>query len=484
MVEKLGKAMRREIMGTTLIKNAKRIYTFDEKCRVFDTAYIIVKGNVIKEIGTGIPPPDNYNEVIDASNYVVIPGLINTHHHFFQNLTRSVPKVQKCNLLEWLLHLYRIWRYIDEETVYYGSLVSMAELLLTGCTTTLDLGYLYPTGAGDLLGAEVRAAEEIGMRVHLIRGSMPVMEGHLAEILRNEYGIDTDALIEDKDAILSQCEQAFQKYHDPNELSMCQIGVGPTSTVYDDANFMRELKAVADQYDGIAHVHLHPRPDEIKICKKLHNRTPVEYLNDIGWLDNKTVIAHATRFTKEDIAIVSECNTGITHSPSCHMRLGYPVAPIPTMLKSGIRVGIGVDGGASNDSGDMLAELRLTMLVHRIQGIHGNLSPEEWLGPKEVFRLATTGGSSLLGRNDIGCLATGKAADIAMFDLNQIGYAGGLHDPLGALVYCHDRHPAAYVMVNGEILVSEGKLVRIKEKEICHKANLLATKLVSRLKNE
>ena len=463
-----------------LIKNALRLYTFDDANREFADGYIHVQGRAISSLGSGDPGPLPADQVVDATGKVVLPGLINVHHHFYQNLTRNVPAVQKCGLLSWLRHLYAIWAGIDEEAVYYGSLVAIGELLLTGCTTTSDFLYLFPGGRQDLLDYEFQAAEELGIRFHGFRGCMPVMEGDLAQQLAQYHSIDPQALIEPEERILEACDRAFRKHHDLAEFAMKRVGVGPTTVPYERPAFMKELRQLAIKYDGLGHTHLHPRLDEEVACRALHGCTPLEFLEEIGWLDPRTSIAHATRHTSREIEILARSGATITHSPSCHMRLGYPVAPIIEMLLQGVTVGIGVDGGASNDSGDMLGELRTTMMVHRIAGAHKGLKAEDWLGPREVFSMATRNGARILNRGDIGVLAAGKAADLIVVDLSGIAYVGALQDPLGALLYCGCSHVIDMSIINGEVVVRDGRLTRLSQEAIAARANEISNRLLGK----
>lgn len=466
----------------TLIKNAEMIYTFDPSLTEYKSGCIIINGKEIEYVGELNPELENSiqkDNIIDASGKVVLPGLINTHHHFYQNVTRNISLVQKCNLLDWLMYLYTVWAEIDEEAIYEASRVAIGELLLTGCTTTVDFSYIYPKNKPYILEYVIKAANEMGIRMHAFRGCMPVMEADLSIKLRDTYNLKIEDLIEEKDRILTICNDFFTKYHDSEPFSMMRIGTGPTTVLFQDADFMNEIKNLANKYNALCHTHLHPRADENTLCKELYNSTPLEFMEDIGWLDRKTFLAHATRFSSNDIKIVARNNTSITHSPSCHMRLGYPVAPVPDMINSGVNVGIGVDGGASNDSGNMLGELRTTMYVHRIEGVHDHFACDEWFGPYDVFKMATHNGAKLLNRNDIGSLEVGKAADLIMYDINKIPYAGGISDLLGALVYCGSSAIVDTSIINGKVVVKNNKLVNADEEKIVEQANHISMKLLN-----
>ena len=464
-----------------LIKNALRIYTMDDSLQEFEKGYLRIENNLISALGKGDPGPLQADEVIDARGKVVLPGLINVHHHFYQNLTRNVSVARKSGLLSWLLSMYRIWAGIDEEAVYYASLVAIGELLLTGCTTTADFFYLFPDGRRHLIDSEFQAARELGIRFHGFRGCLPVMEGTIAQDLKRDFSFDPERLTETEDQILQACEEAFRRHHDPSEFSMARVGVGPTTVVYEQPFLMKSLKELAVKHGGLCQTHLHPRPDEIEKCRALHACSPLQFLEEIGWLDGQTAIGHATRHQPKDLDILARNHCTVTHSPSCHMRLGYPVAPVPGMMSRGIPVGIGVDGGASNDTGDLLGELRTTMMVHRIEGVHPGLKPEDWLGPHDVFRMATRNGATILNRKDIGSLEVGKAADLIVVDLSGIPYAGALSDPLGALVYCGCSHVVDTSIINGKRVVRDGRLTQASEEKICQKANEIAKRLLDRV---
>lgn len=299
-----------------LIKNAYRVYTFDDSEHEYEKGYVYIDGNVITEVGSGSTDHLTADEVLDAGGKIVLPGLINVHHHFYQNVTRNIPLVQKCGLLEWLLYLYGIWAGIDEETVYESARLAIAELLLTGCTTSMDFMYLFPDGKKDLINHEFKAAAELGLRFHGFRGCMPVMEGEIPQQLTKYLKIQPSRLVEPEEQILRSCEETFQRYHDNKDYAMTRVGVGPTTVVYDSPDFMKDLKNLSQKWGGLNHTHLHPRLDEVEKCKNKYHCTPLEFMEDIGWLDNSTFIAHATRHTSDDIRILARNGAGVTHSPS------------------------------------------------------------------------------------------------------------------------------------------------------------------------
>lgn len=398
-------------MERLLIKNIRYLYCMDEEDTFLENADIYIEGNVIKKIGTKLDVPADGVKVIDGTGKLALPGFINTHHHFYQNITRNIPIMQKGNLLGWLLYSYGAWENMEEEDVKAAARLATAELLMTGCTTSMDFMYFFPHGKHDLMDAEFEAVKELGLRFHGFRGCMPVMEGNLPAEMKERLGIDAGSLVESYDDILDSCDRTFQKYHDDSRFSMSRVGVGPTTVVFENPEFMKELKKMADNRGGLCHTHLHPRPDEIKKCGELYNCRPHQWLEKIGWIDKNVSFAHISRHNAEELDIVARNGASVTQSPSCHMRLGYPIAPALEARDRGIPVSIGVDGGASNDSGDMLGELRTMLYVHRIDGGHPGYGPERWINAKEVFEMATVNGAKCLNRDDIGMLKEGMAAD-------------------------------------------------------------------------
>jgi cytosine/adenosine deaminase-related metal-dependent hydrolase len=367
---------------------------------------------------------------------------------------------------------------MDEEAMHYATILSGAQLLLTGCTTTSDMSYFYPRGLSKLIDLEIAAAQELGIRFHPCRASMPAMEGDLFKQLEAQ-GIAVADLIEDQDTILAECERVIQDYDQPGPFSMCRVAIGQTDKTYRDPGFMRAMADLARRHSVMLHTHLHPRDDEVALCQELHGKEPLDFLDDTGWLGPHVWLAHATAFTPAYIERISRSGSGISHCPSSNMRLGYRMAPGPAMAAAGVKLSVGVDGGASNDTGDYLGELRQTLLVHRIRGLHSR--PHTGAGattPVEVLRLGTRGGASVLNRPEIGSLEVNKAADIVLYDMSRLGYAGALHDPLAALVLCGESHIVDTTIVNGRVLVRDGRLTQVDETEIADGANRAASHLL------
>ena len=471
-------------MERLLIKNIRYLYCMDEEDTFLENADIYIEGNVIKKIGTKLDVPADGVKVIDGTGKLALPGFINTHHHFYQNITRNIPIMQKGNLLGWLLYSYGAWENMEEEDVKAAARLATAELLMTGCTTSMDFMYFFPHGKHDLMDAEFEAVKELGLRFHGFRGCMPVMEGNLPAEMKERLGIDAGSLVESYDDILDSCDRTFQKYHDDSRFSMSRVGVGPTTVVFENPEFMKELKKMADNRGGLCHTHLHPRPDEIKKCGELYNCRPHQWLEEIGWIDKNVSFAHISRHNAEELDIVARNGASVTQSPSCHMRLGYPIAPALEARDRGIPVSIGVDGGASNDSGDMLGELRTMLYVHRIDGGHPGYGPERWINAKEVFEMATVNGAKCLNRDDIGMLKEGMAADLVLFSMIQPGYAGALTDPRGALLYCGNNHLADTTIVNGNVLIENGIFLAGDLNQIVEDANRSTARILNLVKDK
>ncbi|MCI9587331.1 MAG: amidohydrolase family protein [Oscillospiraceae bacterium] len=460
-----------------IIRNISDLYTFDQERRRERGVDLRIVDGEIREIGHGVSLK-GADRVLSGEGKLALPGLINTHHHFYQNVTRNVPLMQKGGLLRWLLFSYGAWSELEEEDVYAAARLSAAELLLTGVTTSMDFMYCFPQGRRSLMDPEFQAVSELGLRFHGFRGCMPMMEGDLPVKLKKVLGIEAKDLMEDPDTILTACADTFSRYHDRSRGAMTRVGVGPTTVPFAMPELLREFQRMAEERDGLLHTHLHPRPDERALCQARFGTTPHRYLEDIGWFGPRLSLAHVTQHTDEEIAILAKYGVSVTHSPSCHMRLGYPVAPVPACVRAGVNVTIGVDGGSSNDSGDMLAELRSTLYVHRIQGVHRDFGPEEWFDAEDVFRMATNNAAKLLRRDDIGSVEIGKMGDIILIDMNQIAYGSAMSDPLGALIYCGCNHRIDTAVVNGRIVVENGELVSASEQEIVREANRVTRKLL------
>jgi 8-oxoguanine deaminase len=429
-------------MSTLLLKNAALLITMDEKRRQIEQGGLWVRDNVIEMVGLSSELPKEADRVIDASGMVVLPGLVNTHHHLYQTLTRALPTVQDVELFDWLVTLYPIWAELSAEAVYVSAQIGLAELVLSGCTTANDHLYIYPNDV--TLDAEIRAAQELGIRFHPCRGSM--------SLGKSKGGLPPDRVVQTEDEIMADCQRVVDTYHDANPYSMCCIVIAPCSPFSVTEELMRQSAVWARQQGLTLHTHVAETLDEEEFCLKKVGLRPVEYMQELGWVGEDVWYAHAIYLSEEEIGLMSETGTGVAHCPTSNMRLGSGIAPIREMLDRGVKVSLAVDGSASNDSSHMLAEVRMAMLLQRVQKGAGALSAQE------ALEMATLGGAAVLGRDDIGCLASGKVADFIAINLDRLEYAGAGHDPLGALLFCRPVNVDLSV-INGQVVVEKGHIV-------------------------
>ena len=449
-------------MGTLLIKNATQLVTMDETRRKIADGAIFVRDNVIAAVGPTRDLPGEADRVIDASRMAILPGLINTHHHLYQTLTRAVPAVQNAELFDWLVYLYPLWAEMTAEAVYNSALVGLAELLLTGCTTANDHLYLVPQDSSH--DDEIRAAQELGIRFHPCRGSM--------SLGKSQGGLPPDSVVETEEDIIADSERLFDAYHDPNPYAMLRIVVAPCSPFSVTGESMRRSAAWARERNLTMHTHVAETMDEEQFCIDKFGARPVEYMRQLDWVGPDVWYAHAIHLNEEEVALMAETGTGVAHCPSSNMRLGSGIAPIREMIDAGVRVGLGVDGSASNDSSHMLAEARMALLLQRVTKGATALTVDE------ALELGTLGGAKVLGRDDIGSLAPGKAADFIGVDLDRLEYAGAAcHDPAGSLIMCTPPTVDLSV-VNGRIVVEDGRIPGLDLERLIARQNELALEMV------
>ena len=453
-------------MPTLLLKDADVVITMDPLGTVIPGGGVYIRDNIIEQVGPTPDLPDAADEVIDARGLALAPGLVNTHHHFFQSLFRAVPGAQDCGLFDWLRRLLPLYSEVDEEAVRIASLTAMAELLLSGCTTSSDHHYIFTNDA--TLDAQIEAASVIGLRLHATRGSMSVGE--------SDGGLIGDDLVEDENAIIADCVRLIESYHDPSPLAMVRIGLAPSTPFVVTKELMRESAALARSYPNVTlHTHVAETLDEIDYCIQRFKQRPARYMEEVGWLGPDVWWAHAVHLNDAELAMLAETGTGIAHCPSSNMRLGSGVCRVRDMLDAGVKVGIGVDGSASNDTGHLLAEARTAVLLQR--ATHG----AQGLGVEAGLRLATVGGASILGRlSELGSLEAGKAADVIGIDLHTVSMAGGaVHDPVAALLLCRvDRVDLS--IINGRQVVRDGRILTIDVEALVGQHNEIARQLVSR----
>lgn len=451
-------------MGTLLVKNARLLVTMDEQRRKIVNGGLFVRDNVIEAVGPTSELPDQADRIIDASRMVVLPGLINTHHHLYQTLTRALPAVQNAELFDWLVYLYPIWAEMTSEAVYHSALVGLAELLLTGCTTANDHLYLVPQDSRH--DDEIRAAQELGIRFHPCRGSM--------SLGRSQGGLPPDSVVETEDEIIADCERLVHTYHDPAPYSMLRIVVAPCSPFSVTGESMKRSAAWAREHHLTMHTHVAETLDEERFCLEKFGCRPVEYMRRLDWVGPDVWYAHAIFLNKEEITLMAETGTGVAHCPSSNMRLGSGIAPIREYLDAGVRVGLAVDGSASNDSSHMLAEARMALLLQRVT------KGAKALTVDEALEMATLGGAKVLDRDDLGSLAPRKAADFIGVNLDRLEYAGAAcHDPMGTLVMCTPPTVDLSV-INGRIVVEDGQIPNLDLERIIARQNELAVEMVRR----
>ncbi len=448
-------------MPTTLIRRAEVLVTMDGQRREIHDGGLFIRDNVIEQVGLTNELPAQADRVIDLSGHVVLPGLINTHHHMYQTLTRAVPAAQDANLFNWLKTLYLMWANLTGEAVYISALVAMGELILSGCTTSSDHLYLYPNEAK--IDDEIRAAQEIGLRFHAARGSMSLGE--------SKGGLPPDRVVENEAAILEDCQRVIETYHDPKPYSMLQIVLAPCSPFSVTGDLMRESVAMARHYGVTLHTHLAETLDEEAFCLEKFGRRPVEYMEDLGWIGDHVWHAHCVHMSEREIALFGQTRTGVAHCPSSNMRLGSGIAPVKGFRARGVPLGLGVDGSASNDSSHMLAEVRQAMLLQRVTGDPAGLTA------RQALEIATLGGASVLRRDDIGSLESGKAADVIAIKLSRVEYAGALHDPVAATVFCAPVH-VDWSMINGQVVVQDGRLTTVDMGPVVERHNAIARGMI------
>jgi 8-oxoguanine deaminase len=457
---------------TLLIRDAALVATLDDDRRELEGTSILVRGNLIESIGPSEALPRTADEVVDARGHLVVPGLVNTHHHMYQSLTRALPAVQDAELFAWLRGLYPVWARLTPEMVRVSTQVAMAELLLSGCTTSSDHLYLFPNGVR--LDDSIEAAGVTGLRFTASRGSMSVGV--------SQGGLPPDRLVEKEDAILADTQRLIERYHDRRWGSMLQVAVAPCSPFSVSRELMRESARLARAYGVRLHTHLAENDHDLAYARERFGRTPAEYAEDLEWLGSDVWHAHCVKLDRAGIERFAATGTGVAHCPASNMRLASGIAPLPALRRAGVAVGLGVDGSASNDGAHLLAEARLAMLLQRVAASLEPFGCDE--GPRSMtarhaLELATRGGAKVLGRSDIGQLAPGLCADLALYDLRVPALAGGaVHDPVGALLFCSSTS-AAYTIVDGVVRVREGRLASFELEPVLRRHDELARALAS-----
>lgn len=450
-------------MSTILIHHARQLITMNDAGSIIADGALFIRDNVIAWLGPTADLPNAYRQadrIINARDKVVLPGLINTHHHLYQTLTRAL--APNSGLFDWLKTLYPIWARMDGEAVYVSALVGMAELMLSGCTTASDHLYLFPNGAK--LDDEIRAAQELGFRFHAARGSMSLGE--------SQGGLPPDSVVEEEGAILRDCGRVIEQFHDPNPFAMIRVVVAPCSPFSVTPDLMRESARLARAYGVTLHTHLAETRDEEQFCLDTFGYRPAEYAAQLEWVGPDVWWAHSIHVNQAEIGLMAQTQTGAAHCPCSNMRLASGIAPVRQWFDAGVRVGLGVDGSASNDGSHMLNEARQALLLQRV------LNEANTLKVEEALWLATRGGAAALGRSDIGQLTPGYAADVIAFDLTRLAYAGAQHNPMAALLFCAPQ-PVDLSLINGRIVVEDGELRPLELTPVIQRHNEISRRLIN-----
>ncbi len=458
-------------MSTLLIRNADLLVTMDDTRREIRNGGLFARDGFIEQVGATDELPDSADEVLDMTGHLVLPGLINTHHHFYQTLTRAVPAAQNANLFNWLKTLYPIWARMNAQDIFISTQTALAELALSGCTTASDHLYLFPNGSA--LDDEIAGAREVGLRLHASRGSMSLGE--------SKGGLPPDSVVDSEERILADSQRLIERYHNAKPGSHLQIVLAPCSPFSVTGELMRQSAALARNYGVHLHTHLAETQDEEEFCLQMFGYRPVAYMQSVDWIGEDVWFAHSVHIRPEEVQLYAHTGCGVAHCPSSNMRLASGIAPLWEYLRAGVKVGLGVDGSASNDSSHMLAEARQAMLLARLRaGIEGaslSGSTAPILTAREALEIGTRGGAAVLGRADLGSLEAGKCADCIGIDLNRLDYAGALHDPVAAVLFCHPGR-VDWNVVHGRVIVRERQLVTVDEHTLVRQHNAAARRLL------
>jgi 8-oxoguanine deaminase len=451
-------------MSTLLVKNIHLLATMDVVRREISNAALFVRDNIIEQVGTTSELPQSADEVLDLQHrYVVLPGLVNTHHHFFQTLTRVIPAAQNCDLFNWLQALYPIWANLTSESIYVSAQMAAAELMLSGCTTASDHLYIFPNDS--TLDDEIRAVQATGLRFHASRGSMSVGQ--------SQGGLPPDAVVEKEVDILKDSQRLIEQYHDNTRHAMLRITLAPCSPFSVSQDLMRESAALARSHPGVRlHTHLAENRSDVEYSLATFGMTPGDYAESVGWLGEDVWHAHCVQLDDQAIQKFGKTGTGVAHCPCSNMRLASGMAPIRKMLNHHVPVSLGVDGSASNDTSNLLNEARTAFLMARVRELDAAA-----MSAREALELVTLGGARVLGRDDIGAIAPGMSADFIAVNLDRPEFAGAQHDAIAALIFCQ-VNTVDYSFINGRKVVDKGRLTTIELETLVEKHNQLAREMM------
>jgi 8-oxoguanine deaminase len=450
-------------MATLIARNAEMLLTMDSNRREIVGGGLFARDGIIEQVGPSTELPTRADLVLDLGGHILLPGLVNTHNHLYQGLTRVIPAGQNSALFGWLQALYPIWAGLTSEAIHVSTLTGLAELILSGCTTASDHLYIFPNDCR--LDDEIEAAQEIGIRFHAMRGSMSLGE--------SKGGLPPDNVVEEEEAILRDSRRLIETYHNPERFAMLRVGLAPCSPFSITRDLMRTSAEMARSYGVRLHTHLAENAEDITYSREKFGMRPGEYAEDVGWIGDDVWHAHCVMLNEAEMNLFARTGTGVAHCPNSNMRTSAGIAPIRKMLDSGMRVGLGIDGGAANDASHLLAEARQALLLQRV------LSDPSALTAREALEMATLHGGRVLGRDEIGSLAPGMAADFVAFDLNQIGFVGTSTDLVAALVFCHPVN-VNYSVINGRLVVDRGHLTTIDLPAIMERHNAVSKALINK----
>ncbi|MGI6156933.1 MAG: 8-oxoguanine deaminase [Saccharofermentanales bacterium] len=448
---------------TILLKNAQAIVTVDDEDRVLKHADLRIEGPAIQALGHGLTG----DRVIDCTGKILYPGLVNTHHHLYQTFTRNLAKVQNLELFDWLKALYQIWRYLDDRCIYDSALTGLGELLRYGCTTCLDHHYVFPkAGSETFIDRQFEAADRLGIRLHATRGSMSRGE--------SDGGLPPDDLVQDTETILKDSERLVRKFHDPERFAMHQVALAPCSPFSVTTDLLKASAALARSLGVRLHTHLCETKDEEQFCLDMFEMRPLEYMASCDWLGDDVWYAHGIHFNDDELKVLAETKTGVAHCPASNMKLASGVCRVPDLLRLGVPLGLAVDGSASNDCSNLMAEIRAAYLLHRLH--YSDAAPSGY----DLLKMATRGSATLLGRDDIGALAPGMAADLFAIDATSLEFVCADNDPKNLLGTVGVAAPAALVFVNGALVAEDGRLLNIDEERVAAQARESVARMLDR----
>ncbi len=450
-------------MSKILIKNISYLVTCDDDDRMLKGASILIEDNLIKRIfaeneSASVENIGDVDEIIDGSGMYCYPGLINTHHHLYQVFSRNIPDVQNMELFPWLKYLYEIWKNLDTEVIRLSSLTGMGELMKYGCTTCFDHHYVFPHNSGDLLEAQFAAADELGIRMYASRGSM--------DLSVKDGGLPPDSVVQTTDEIIKDSQIAVEKFHDNSYGSMHRVALAPCSPFSVSEDLLRESAILARQYKVRLHTHLCETKDEENYMLEKEGIRPLAYMERVGWIGDDVWFAHGIHFNDEELKLLADTGTGVAHCPISNMKLSSGIARIPEMLKMGVKVGLAVDGSASNDGSSLMEEMRVAFLLHRLQS--SNDAPTGY----DILKVATRGSASILGRDDIGQIAEGKCADMFLIKNDKLELVGTALDPSSIFGTVGYKHPVDICLVNGKVTVRDGHLIGVDEEQLANAAEV------------